>query len=208
MIGFEPTTSCLQSIHSTSSSYIPFLPLKIPQFDILSIGAQIFGLLTTLLFYYILSFLNGYHFYELGITNSEVVNIPDYSRTIKRVLRNHSLYSEIDYFSNNKKTFVNAGLRLNYIETFDTFNIEPRIQALQKLNKYFSFKIAGEFKSQNATQIIDLQEDFLGVEKRRWILADNSTIPIIKSKQASAGFNFKRQHIFVLIMYFVFLTKS
>jgi len=141
--------------------------------------------------------LNGYHFYELGITNSEVVNIPDYSRTIKRVLRNHSLYSEIDYFSNNKKTFANAGLRLNYIETFDTFNIEPRIQALQKLNKYFSFKIAGEFKSQNATQIIDLQEDFLGVEKRRWILADNSTIPIIKSKQASAGFNFKKKQLFI-----------
>lgn len=33
----------------------PLLLLKIPQFDILSIGAQIFGLLTTLLFYYILN---------------------------------------------------------------------------------------------------------------------------------------------------------
>ena len=53
-----------------------------------------------------------------------------------------------------KKTFANAGLRLNYIETFDTFNIEPRIQALQKLNKYFSFKIAGEFK--DPTTILDL----------------------------------------------------
>jgi hypothetical protein len=32
-----------------------FLTFKIPQFDILSIGAQIFGLLTTLLFYYIIN---------------------------------------------------------------------------------------------------------------------------------------------------------
>lgn len=141
--------------------------------------------------------LSGYHFYELGITNTEVVNIPNYSRIIKRVLRNHSLFSEVNYISSNKKTFVNAGLRLNYIETFNTSIIEPRIQVLHKLNKHLSFKIAGEFKSQNATQIIDLQEDFLGVEKRRWVLADNTTIPIIKSKQASAGFNFHKQHIFI-----------
>jgi len=141
--------------------------------------------------------LNGYHFYELGITNTEVVNIPAYSRTIKRVLENHSLYSEVNYISNNKKTFINAGFRLNYIETFNTFIVEPRIQALYKFNKNLSFKIAGEFKSQNATQIIDLQEDFLGVQKRRWVLADNTTIPIIKSKQVSAGFNFKKKHIFI-----------
>ncbi len=141
--------------------------------------------------------LNGYQFYELGITNAEVVNIPEYSRIIKKVLRNHSLFSEVNYTSGNKKTFLNAGLRLNYIETFNTFIIEPRILALHKLNKHFSFKIAGEFKSQNATQIIDLQEDFLGVEKRRWVLADNTTTPIIKSQQASAGFNFHKQHVFI-----------
>lgn len=141
--------------------------------------------------------LNGYHFYELGITNTEVVNVPDYRRIIKRVLRNHSLFSEVNYISSDKKTFINTGLRLNYIETFNTFLIEPRLQALHKLNNHLSFKIAGEFKSQNTTQIIDLQEDFLGVEKRRWILADNTTIPIIKSKQASAGFNFHKQHVFI-----------
>ena len=141
--------------------------------------------------------LNGYHYYELGITNTEVVNVPDYSRIIKRVLRNHSLFSEVNYISSDKKTFVNAGLRLNYIETFNEFMIEPRLQALHKLDKHFSLKIAGEFKSQNAIQIIDLQEDFLGVEKRRWILADNATIPIIKSKQASVGFNFHKQHVFI-----------
>lgn len=141
--------------------------------------------------------LNGYHFYELGITNTEVVNVPKYSRIIKRVLRNHSLYSELNYVSSNKKTFINAGFRLNYIENFDAFVPEPRFQALQKFHKNFSFKIAGEYKSQNATQIIDLQEDFLGVQKRRWVLTDNADIPIIKSKQASAGFNFKKKHIFI-----------
>jgi len=144
-----------------------------------------------------LQFLNGYHFYELGITNSEDVNTPLFIRTIKNVIRNHALYSEVNFISNNKKTFINSGLRLNYVEKFKTFIVEPRIQALYKINVNLSVKIAGEFKSQNATQIIDLQEDFLGVEKSRWTLADENTIPIIKSKQASLGINYKKNNFFI-----------
>ncbi|WP_456424406.1 TonB-dependent receptor domain-containing protein, partial [Lutibacter sp.] len=45
--------------------------------------------------------------------------------------------------------------------------------------------------------VIDLQEDFLGVEKNRWILADNESIPIIKSKQASIGINYKKNGFFI-----------
>tara|TARA_R110001583_G_scaffold34335_2_gene115457 strand:+ start:1213 stop:3759 length:2547 start_codon:yes stop_codon:yes gene_type:complete len=144
-----------------------------------------------------LKFLTGYHFYELGISNAEDVNLPLFIRTVKNVIRNHSIFSELNYVSKNNKTFVNSGIRINYIEKFNEFIVEPRLQVLHKLNSNFSVKLAGEFKSQNATQIIDLQEDFLGVEKRRWILADNKTIPIIKSKQASAGFNYKRNNFFI-----------
>jgi len=141
--------------------------------------------------------LTGYHFYELGISNAEDVNLPLYIRTLKSVIRNHSLYSELNFISNNNKTFINSGFRLNYIEKFGIFIPEPRIQALHKLNSNLSLKIAGEFKSQNATQVIDLQEDFLGVEKNRWILADNESIPIIKSKQASIGVNYKKNGFFI-----------
>jgi hypothetical protein len=141
--------------------------------------------------------LNGYNYFETGITNAEDVNLPIYIRIVKKVLRNHAIFSEVNFISNNNKTFVNAGFRLNYIEQFGTFIPEPRLQLLQKLNENISFKIAGEFKSQVATQIIDLQEDFLGVEKRRWILADEKTIPVIKSKQVSAGFNINKNHFFI-----------
>lgn len=141
--------------------------------------------------------LNGYHYYELGVTNKEDVNIPIFVRTIKNVIRNHSLYSELSYTSNNNSTFFTGGIRLNYIEKFGNFIVEPRVNALHKFNSNFAFKIAGEFKSQNATQIIDLQEDFLGVEKKRWTLANNSNIPIIQSKQASAGFNYKKNNFII-----------
>ncbi|MFZ2432674.1 MAG: TonB-dependent receptor, partial [Lutibacter sp.] len=128
---------------------------------------------------------------------AEDVNLPIFIRTIKNVIRNHALFSELNYTSTNNKTFINSGFRLNYIEKFGTFIAEPRIQALQKINANLSLKIAGEYKSQNATQIVDLQEDFLGVEKSRWTLADNNAIPILKSKQASLGVNYKKNNFFI-----------
>ncbi|PHQ56357.1 MAG: TonB-dependent receptor [Lutibacter sp.] len=141
--------------------------------------------------------LAGYHFYELGISNSEDVNLPLFIRTVKDVIRNHSVFSEINYTSKNNKIFIKSGLRINYIEKFGSFNAEPRIQTLFKINSNLSLKIAGEFKSQNAVQVIDLQEDFLGVEKRRWVLADNGAMPILKSKQASIGLNYERNNFFI-----------
>lgn len=51
----------------------------------------------------------------------------------------------------------------------------------------------GEVKSQATTQIIDLQEDFLGVEKHRWMLANNKDIPVMTSRQVSGGFDYNKQ---------------
>lgn len=144
-----------------------------------------------------LKFLNGYEFSELGITNAEEVNKPVYLKSIKSVERKHAVFSELNFTSKKKMTFITSGLRLNFNERFGTFLLEPRVQFLQKINSNFSLKLAGEFKSQTATQIIDLQEDFLGVEKRRWVLSDNKLIPIIKSKQASAGIHYKKNNLFI-----------
>ena len=134
--------------------------------------------------------LNGYNFYELGITNSEDVNKPLFTRTIKNVIDNHAFFSEINYSSKDNKTFINSGFRVNFIPKFKKFLFEPRIQAMHKINPNFAIKIAGEYKSQFDTQVVDLQDDFLGVAKNRWVMVNNADIPIIKSKQVSAGFNY------------------
>lgn len=144
-----------------------------------------------------LKLLNGYVFSELGITNAEEVNKPLYLKSIKNVLRKHAVFSEFSFISIRNKTFLTTGLRLNFIEKFGIFILEPRLQFLQKINANFSIKVAGEFKSQTVTQVIDLQEDFLGVEKRRWVLSDDKEIPVIKSKQASAGIHYKKNNLFI-----------
>jgi len=49
-------------------------------------------------------------------------------------------------------------------------------------------------KSQTATQEIDLQDNFLGVEKRRWELSNDGTRPITQSKQLSAEFGYNKNN--------------
>lgn len=133
--------------------------------------------------------LSGYQFYEVGVSNIENLNNPFFSSTVKNVVRSHSIFAEAEY--STKSTFLRGGLRLNYLPKFEDFLLEPRLSFNQKLGKNFSLKVLGEFKSQTTSQVIDLQEDFLGVESRRWILADEEIYPVIKSKQISAGFDFK-----------------
>ena len=58
-------------------------------------------------------------------------------------------------------------------------------------------EILGEFKSQTTNQVIDLEQNFLGVEKRRWILSDNTHLPITKSKQGSAGINYAKKSLYL-----------
>ncbi|SFC80994.1 TonB-dependent receptor plug domain-containing protein [Algibacter pectinivorans] len=139
--------------------------------------------------------LSGYQFSEIGILNSTEVSAPAYNKTKKDVLLNHALFGEIEY--NKASTYLRIGVRGNYFQKFNKFLIEPRLYVRQKLSNQFALKLQGEFKNQSATQIIDFQDDFLGVENRRWILANNESIPISESKQAAFGFEYSHNNLIV-----------
>ena len=132
----------------------------------------------------------GYQFNEVGVSNLEDVSIPRFRRFIKEVIKTHGIYGEAEFTSNTKNTYARIGLRGNYIEKFNTFLFEPRISLSQKFLNHFRLELLGEVKSQTITQLIDLQQDFFGIEKRRWQLADNENIPITKSNQFSIGLNY------------------
>lgn len=141
----------------------------------------------------------GYHFRETGISNLEDLNNPTFYRYIKRVLRSHTFYSEVNYKSASDKSNIRFGVRGNYYPKFQSIYLEPRLVASHTIIDMFTFSLATELKNQTATQIIDYQSDFLGVEKRRWVLADNSEIPVMKSKQASVGIDYNRNNLLVSI---------
>lgn len=141
-----------------------------------------------------LNYNGGYQYTEVGIGNLEDVNAPFFRRYIKNVLRTHSLYNEIRFTSNSKNTSARIGLRTNYVDKFSEFFIEPRLSFSQKFLEHWRFEILAELKSQTTSQVIDLQNDFLGVEKRRWILSNNEVIPIINSKQGSIGIHYNKNN--------------
>ncbi|CAM1341157.1 TonB-dependent receptor plug domain-containing protein [Tenacibaculum amylolyticum] len=141
------------------------------------------------------SLMAGYQFSQVAISNLEHVDNPFFRRFIKQVLLTHALYGQYNYTSHNIS--LKAGIRANYFDKFNRFSIEPRFSFNYKFLPNFRLLATGELKSQAVSQIIDLQDDFLGIEKRRWILANNSTVPIITSKQLSLGISYKENDLLI-----------
>ncbi|MEM8762421.1 MAG: carboxypeptidase-like regulatory domain-containing protein [Bacteroidota bacterium] len=137
---------------------------------------------------------NGYQFIETGITNTSDVTQPPFQSNVKGVIRVHAPYSSLQYRSSEKKLLTEIGLRTNIIQNLGTFTEvlwEPRFNVNVKLANHLRAQLLGEFKSQTTNQVIDLEQNFLGIEKRRWIISDNEELPITKSKQASLGVNYE-----------------
>lgn len=127
----------------------------------------------------------GYQYFETSIENQDHLNNPQYLRNVRHVIRTHAGYMEGNYHSGS--TTINAGLRLNYYDKLEHLRFEPRLVFNQKLTEELLLEVLGELKSQASSQEIDFQTDFLGIEKRRWVLADGNATPLIKSQQVSAG---------------------
>jgi hypothetical protein len=147
-----------------------------------------------------LNWMNGYELTETGIENKTNINQPPFVSKIKGVVRQHSIFSELNYISDSEKLIGKFGGRFNYVENLNTFKeyiFEPRINITYELLSNFKTEILGEFKSQTTNQIIDLEQNFLGIEKRRWILSDGDALPITKSKQGSLGFNYDTDKLYI-----------
>ncbi len=147
-----------------------------------------------------LSWGNGYQYIETGITNITNVTQPPFDSKIRGVVRIHAPYSQINYTSFENRLIASGGLRVNYIENLDTFSkwlLEPRLNVNFRLAKNLRAQLLGEFKSQSTNQVIDLEQNFLGVEKRRWILSDENELPITRSKQGSIGLNYEKNSFYV-----------
>ncbi|MFT3795525.1 TonB-dependent receptor plug domain-containing protein [Flavobacterium sp.] len=136
------------------------------------------------------AFNNGYQFNETGVSNFDEINNPFLKRRITEVLRTHALILETEYASATKDALFKGGVRTNYIEELQKWIVEPRLQFNYTLSKTLKVEILGEQKSQTMAQVVDLQRDFLGIEKRRWTVAGDE-VPVQKSSQVSVGVSYK-----------------
>lgn len=141
-----------------------------------------------------LSFNNGYQFNDIGISNVDKVNSPRFYRNLKEVLRTHAIIAEGNFKDTISRITLSTGVRLNYIEKFKKTILEPRLQLNYGINSHLKVEILGELKSQNCQQNIDLQQDYFGIEKRHWVISNDSTVPIQRSKQVAINFSYSKNN--------------
>ena len=147
-----------------------------------------------------LGWSNGFQYIETGIVNRAFVSQPNFDTNSKGVVRIYAPYSELSYSSFQNRFIAKVGARVNLIENLDTFSkilVEPRLNLNFRLANYLRAEVLGEFKSQTTNQVIDLEQNFLGIEKRRWILSDDNVLPITKSRQGSAGINYDKNNLYL-----------
>ena len=141
----------------------------------------------------------GYQFNEISMRNFDEVNVPAFSKNEKLVSVSHIGILQANYTCVNGKTTAIAGIRGNYFDKYELYRFEPRVSFSHKITDGLTIEVLGEQKSQTVSQIIDLQQDFLGIEKRRWVLSDGKDIPIQKSTQVSVGLNYSKNGWFASV---------
>lgn len=142
---------------------------------------------------------SGYQFNEIGIRNQDNILKPDYNRDEKDVLRIHALYSELKFKQLFERIYLRLGLRANYFTKFNELTVVPRIAMNVSLNQNLSLEFLAEKKSQHTTQLIDYQTDFLGIEKRRWVLSNNTSVPLLHSQQYSLGLQYNKNNLLLSV---------
>lgn len=139
----------------------------------------------------------GYQFVETGITNADAVDNPFFERRIKEVMRTHAAFAEGNFSWHDARTNLRLGVRGNYFEKLNRVLVEPRLVFTQAITSRLTVELMGEMKSQTSMQVVDAQRDFLGVEKSRWVMSNTTDIPVMRSRQLSAGVSWKQAAWFV-----------
>ena len=135
----------------------------------------------------------GYHYIETEVIDSD----KDEANSIVSQIRNVSFANA--YFLNaylklfKSKTVVLAGIRYNDYPSLSANFLEPRLHITQKITPNFSLNLAGEFKNQSIFQFTDVQDNLLGIENKKWLIASDENA-ILESKQLSLGGAFSRNN--------------
>ncbi|WP_299115783.1 TonB-dependent receptor [uncultured Winogradskyella sp.] len=133
----------------------------------------------------------GYQFTETEVINLNDIDLPRFVRRDEEILREHGVFGQAWYKNPNNDFSIRGGVRANYLTRFEKLIIEPRLSVRKSIGEHFEIEAQGEFKHQSTSQIVNFQNDFLGIEKRRWQLTDNDSIPVLQSKQGSVGILYK-----------------
>ncbi|NQY06065.1 MAG: TonB-dependent receptor plug domain-containing protein [Flavobacteriaceae bacterium] len=139
------------------------------------------------------SFFGGYDFvnnnvsYLISLTDD--MNLPNIESQDDTQL-SHSAFGEHEY--NKNGLFIRTGLRINYFTSDHDVYFEPRVCLEKKLGDYFTVKGSGEIKNQVLSQLVLFDFNEIGVGNNIWVLANDTTIPVLNSQQFTTGILFQK----------------
>lgn len=140
-----------------------------------------------------LHLLSGYEVLHTGVINLDALQSIRTLNSEERELTRHALFTEAKW-TPWKGAELRSGIRFSYFAQADQLSVEPRVNLVHDLGEKSTLNLAAEIKTQSITQEVDLQTDFLGVENRRWFLADNELRPVVMNRQVSLGYMYKNNH--------------
>lgn len=103
----------------------------------------------------------------------------------------HALFSEYS-FKKNQKWNLNIGLRMNYFSTVEKAYFEPRFFVSNQITDSFQLKFSAEIKNQVLSQLIEFQNNGLGLENEIWALSEGEEIPVLNNYQVTGGFLYQK----------------
>jgi len=125
-------------------------------------------------------------------TDTNVANAVDSIATSNNSLVRSAYFLNSRWKINNERTILSAGARLTSYPQFNKTIVEPRISIFQKITNRLNFTLTGEQKNQGILQFTDVENPFLGVENKRWILANEDELPILESQQIAVGLSYRK----------------
>lgn len=131
--------------------------------------------------------LAGLDFQETSVSNINQINLPSLLSVNRKVLQLYSLYGELQQKSYQDKLFIQFGIRANFFNSL-TLKLEPRVNISYQINNLHNIFLLGERKHQSVAQVIEQQQDFFGIEQRRWSI--NESFNLVNSQQIEVGWHF------------------
>lgn len=128
------------------------------------------------------------------VENSTINRLPSFLNFNKEINITNAGYGEVKF--SYDKIQMKLGVKGMHFSKLAKTRFEPRFQFSYTPIKAINLLVRGEQKSQYLTQVTDLQNNFLGVEKRRWYLANETQYPLQTSDQLEVSINYKKGSVF------------
>ncbi|QKX04789.1 TonB-dependent receptor plug domain-containing protein [Aquimarina sp. TRL1] len=103
-----------------------------------------------------------------------------------------TIYSTYKYQPKNKSV-ISLGVRKTYYSINDEYYAEPRLNITHPITKNVRIKATGEFRYQPISQLVEFDNPGLRLGNNIWVNSDNRDIPVLKSRQVSAGVLFSKK---------------